>query len=341
MYPLIRSLLFTLPPEFSHHFSLYALNKLQELHLTRWLFGNTPQLPRTVMGLNFPNPLGLAAGFDKNAKYIDGLGALGVGFIEVGTVTPQAQSGNPPPRLFRLPQAQAIINRLGFNNQGVVRVLRNLQQAKNFQGILGINIGKNADTPLELAISDYLAAFFSVYPFADYVTINLSSPNTEKLRNLQHGPELNNLLNALKQAQEQLANKYNKYVPLVVKIAPDLTSQEVSELAQQLLNHRLEGVIATNTTTSREPVKHLRYSREAGGLSGAPLFSASTEVIKQLNAVLQGRIPIIASGGIMSAANAQAKIQAGAQLLQIYTGLIYRGPTLIKEIMEVLRNSSS
>lgn len=338
MYSLIRPLLFTLPPEKAHHLTLYLLKTLHQWKWTPWLFGETPHLPCTVMGLNFPNPVGLAAGLDKNAQYIDCLGSLGVGFIEVGTVTPLAQAGNPSPRLFRLPPAQALINRMGFNNQGVIRVLRNRQEAKDFKGILGINVGKNAHTPIELAISDYLAGFFSVYPYTDYVTVNISSPNTENLRQLQHGNELDHLLNALKQAQEQLANKHNKYVPLVIKIAPDLTTQEIKEIAQQLLTHKIDGVIATNTTLSREGVKHLRYSCETGGLSGAPLWNASTEVVKQLKTLLQDQIPIIASGGIMSGGDAQKKFQAGACLVQVYTGLIYQGPAVIKEILSLLKS---
>ena len=338
MYSLIRPLLFTLPPEKAHYLTLYLLNTLYELKLTPLLFGGNQDLPCTVMGLRFPNPVGLAAGLDKNAQYIDCLSSLGIGFIEVGTVTPLAQAGNPKPRLFRLPKAQALINRMGFNNQGVVRVIRHIQEAKHFKGILGINIGKNAQTPMELAISDYLAGLFSVYPYADYITVNISSPNTEKLRQLQHGLELDNLLSALKQAQEQLANKHNKYVPLVVKIAPDLNIQEIKDLAQQLLTHKIDGVIATNTTTSREGVKHLRYSTEQGGLSGAPLWHTSTEVVKQLKVTLQDRVPIIAAGGIMNGTDAQKKFQAGACLVQIYTGLIYQGPALIKEILSILKN---
>jgi dihydroorotate dehydrogenase len=285
------------------------------------------------MGLNFPNPVGLAAGMDKNAEYIDSLAALGFGFIEVGTVTPRPQSGNPKPRLFRLPRAGAVINRMGFNNQGVDQLVKNIQQA-SFGGLIGINIGKNFDTPLEKAVDDYLVCLHKVYAVADYVTVNISSPNTPGLRQLQLGEELERLLSALKNAQLQLAKVHKKYVPLVVKIAPDLSDAELVAIANQLLASQIDGVIATNTTLSRVGVENQPSANEMGGLSGAPLLGRATQVVQQLSATLQGQIPIIAAGGVMSGADAQEKIKAGASLVQIYTGLIYRGPMLVKEIID-------
>jgi len=338
MYSFIRPLLFTLSPETAHRFTLKSLRLLHRLNLTHWTFGETILAPRTVMGLTFPNPVGLAAGLDKNAEYLDCLGSLGFGFIEVGTVTPKPQSGNPLPRLFRLPSASALINRLGFNNQGMNRVILHLQeQRQHFPGILGINIGKNAVTTPELTVSDYLVGFFNLYPHADYIAINISSPNTEQLRQWQHGEQLDILLSSLKQAQEQLANQHNKYVPLVVKIAPDLTAEEVTALAHQLLTHKIDGVIATNTTVSRESVNTLPQGNETGGLSGAPLTKVATQVVRQLQAVLQNQIPIIASGGVMSVTDAQNKLNAGASLVQVYTGLIYSGPDLVREIVETIK----
>jgi len=339
IYSLMRPLLFRLLPETAHRFTLQTLNALNRLKLTKLIFGKIPHAPCTVMGLNFPNPVGLAAGMDKNAESIDSLAALGFGFIEVGTVTPRPQPGNPPPRLFRLPTALALINRMGFNNQGVERLLENIQKAR-FGGILGINIGKNFDTPLENAVDDYLVGLHKVYAFADYVAVNISSPNTPGLRQLQQGDELDRLLNTLKQAQRQLANQHDKYVPLAVKIAPDLNEEELAVIANQLLAYEIDGVIATNTTLSRAGVENLPYANETGGLSGAPLSARSTKVVQQLSATLQGKIPIIAAGGVMSAADAEEKLQAGARLVQIYTGLIYRGPALVKEIIDILNSPS-
>jgi dihydroorotate dehydrogenase len=332
MYSLLRPLFFRLPPETAHHLTLQTLKILERLKLTHLFFGQIPAKPCTVMGLTFPNPVGLAAGLDKNAECLDGFAALGFGFIEVGTVTPRPQPGNPPPRLFRLPQAEALINRMGFNNQGVEQLLGNIQKA-HFGGILGINLGKNIDTPLEHALDDYLSGLHKVYAYADYVAINLSSPNTPGLRQLQQGEELESLLNALKQAQQQLAIQHRKYVPLVIKIAPDLTPAELSMMAKKFLAYRIDGVIATNTTLSRVGVENLPHANEKGGLSGAPLAKQATQIVRQLNDTLQGQIPIIASGGIMSAADAQDKMEAGASLVQIYTGLIYKGPALLREIV--------
>jgi len=282
------------------------------------------------MGLNFPNPVGLAAGMDKDGEYIECLATLGFGFIEVGTVTPRPQAGNPYPRLFRLPKNQAIINRMGFNNKGVDNLVTNIKKV-NFEGILGVNIGKNADTPLENAVDDYLVCLHKVYLHADYVAINLSSPNTPELRKLQHGDELEKLLSALKQAQQQLTDQHGKYVPIVVKIAPDMTMSELDKMADILLSYDVDGVVGTNTTTSRQGLKNVDYADETGGLSGAPLSDSATDIIKHLYIKLQDKIPIIAVGGVMSALDAQEKRLAGASLVQIYTGLIYRGPSLVKE----------
>jgi dihydroorotate dehydrogenase len=290
-----------------------------------------PSAPCTIMGLNFPNPVGLAAGMDKNGEYIDSLAALGFGFIEVGTVTPRPQPGNPLPRLFRLPKAQALINRMGFNNKGVDELVKNVKKT-HFSGILGINIGKNFDTPLEKAADDYLICLHKVYAVADYVTVNISSPNTPGLRQLQQEDELARLLKTLKQAQQQLTKEHNKYVPLVVKIAPDLSEVELTSIANKLLEYNIDGVIATNTTLSRIGVEKFPHANEKGGLSGAPLLAPTTKIVQYLNVTLQNKIPIIAAGGVMSAANAVEKFTAGASLVQIYTGLIYKGPTLVKEI---------
>ncbi|ALG69450.1 quinone-dependent dihydroorotate dehydrogenase [Beggiatoa leptomitoformis] len=331
-YPLYRPVLFSLPPETAHHFTLSVLQRLSTLKLSSLLFPTLPAKPCQVMGLNFPNPVGLAAGLDKNGEYIDGLASLGFGFVEIGTITPRPQAGNPQPRLFRLPQARALINRLGFNNAGVDALIANVEKAK-FTGILGINIGKNATTPLENAVDDYLFCLRKVYAYADYVTVNISSPNTANLRQLQHGDELDRLLSTLKQAQRELADSQQKYVPLVVKIAPDLTREELQTIAEKLLYHQIDGVIATNTTLARQTVEDLPYASEAGGLSGQPLTQRATAVVADLYPILQDKIPIIAVGGIMSAEDAQAKFQAGAKLVQLYTGLIYEGAGLVQAVV--------
>ena len=333
IYPLLRPLLFGLDPETAHHATLDALKTAHNLGL---LCAKHPTVtPRTVMGLTFPNPLGLAAGLDKNGAYIDALGALGFGFIEIGTVTPQPQPGNPKPRMFRLPEAQGIINRMGFNNLGVDALIENVKRSK-FKGILGINIGKNFDTPIEKAASDYLIGLRKVYTHASYVAINISSPNTKNLRQLQGGDELDSLLEQLKAEQENLAELHGKYVPLAVKIAPDLDQEQVQQIAALLIRHRIDGVIATNTTLSREGVENLPHGSEAGGLSGAPVREKSTAVIRQLAAALNGALPIIGVGGILSGADAVEKIQAGATLVQIYSGMIYRGPDLVGEVITAL-----
>ncbi len=293
--------------------------------------------PRDVMGLTFSNPVGLAAGLDKNGDCIDGLAALGFGFIEIGTITPLPQSGNPKPRLFRLPEANAIINRMGFNNDGVDKLIANVKRAK-YQGILGINIGKNAVTPIENAADDYLTCLRKVYPYASYITVNISSPNTKNLRQLQDEEALTRLLSALKGEQQKLADAHGKYVPIALKIAPDMESDQLKQIAALLMQHQIDAVIATNTTVSRVGVEGMPHGEEAGGLSGAPVREKSTEVIRQLSVELQGALPIIGAGGILNGADAAEKINAGASLVQFYSGMIYRGPALIGEACAAIQN---
>jgi len=336
MYRLFRPALFRLDPEIAHHLTLAGLNAAYSLGLSRIVSPRPPDDPRTVMGLNFPNPVGLAAGLDKNGDCIDGLAALGFGFIEIGTVTPLPQPGNPKPRLFRLPQANAIINRMGFNNHGVNKLIENVRHAK-YQGILGINIGKNAATPIEKAADDYLICVRKVYAFASYIIVNISSPNTRNLRQLQDEDALNDLLIQLKAEQQKLADTHGKYVPIALKIAPDLETEQIVQIARLLMQHRIDGVIATNTTLSREGVANLPHGTETGGLSGSPVRDKSTAVIRQLAAELKGALPIIGVGGILSGADAAEKITAGASLVQIYSGLVYRGPALISEACAAIR----
>jgi dihydroorotate dehydrogenase len=335
MFTLLRPALFQLDPETAHHLTLTTLKAAQNLGLTG-LVAHPASDPRTVMGLTFPNPVGLAAGLDKNGDCIDGLAALGFGFIEIGTVTPLPQPGNPKPRLFRLPEASAIINRMGFNNDGVDRLIENVRRAQ-YRGILGINIGKNAVTPIENAADDYLICLRKVYGHASYVTVNISSPNTKNLRQLQDEDALNSLLAQLKAAQQKLADQHGRYVPIALKIAPDMEGEQVAQIARLLIKHRIDGVIATNTTLSREGVAHLPHGAESGGLSGAPVRDKSTAVIRQLAAELQGALPIIGVGGILHGADAAEKIAAGASLVQVYSGLIYRGPALVRECCAALR----
>ncbi|MFZ5522988.1 MAG: quinone-dependent dihydroorotate dehydrogenase [Pseudomonadota bacterium] len=338
MYSLIRPALFALDAETAHHLTLGSLRILLATGLSKLLASPPADDPRSVMGLTFPNPVGLAAGLDKNGACIDGLAALGFGFIEIGTVTPLPQPGNPRPRLFRLPQANAIINRMGFNNDGVDKLIENVKRAK-YQGILGINIGKNADTPIEKAADDYLIGLRKVYQHASYVAINISSPNTKNLRQLQGGDELDALLAQLKTEQQRLADTHGKYVPLTVKIAPDLDNEQIRQIAALLIKYRIDGVIATNTTLSREDVENLPHGAEPGGLSGAPLRERSTAVIRQLAAELQGALPIIGVGGILKGSDALEKMQAGASLVQIYSGMIYRGWELVTECAEAIRGT--
>jgi len=339
LYSLARPLLFSMDPESAHHLTLPLLKKAVSLGVGKLIAHPLPD-PRQVMGVTFPNPVGLAAGLDKDGAYIDALAALGFGSIEIGTVTPRAQTGNPKPRMFRLPQAQAIINRMGFNNGGVDAFILNVQNSQFYQdrgGVLGLNIGKNADTPLERAAEDYLYCLEKVYPYATYVTVNISSPNTKNLRQLQGGDELDDLLAQLKHAQLRLADKHKRYVPLALKIAPDIDAEQISVIANKLLQHKIDGVIATNTTLTRETVVGLNHADEAGGLSGAPVFKLSNEVIRGLKSELGNAIPIIGVGGILSGHDAQEKMMAGAELVQIYSGLIYQGPRLIGDCANALR----
>ena len=335
IYSLVRPLLFTLEAETAHHFTLAALRALDGLGLAPAAAPAPLSCARSVMGISFPNPVGLAAGLDKNGEYIDALSRLGFGFIEVGTVTPRPQPGNPRPRLYRLPAAGALINRLGFNNDGVDRLVENVRRAR-YRGVLGINIGKNADTPIERAAEDYLACLRKVYPLAAYVTVNISSPNTRDLRQLQGSAELDALLAALKAEQRRLADAHGKHVPLAVKIAPDLDAEQIETIAGLLRRHRVEGAIAANTTTARDSVAGMTHATEAGGLSGAPVAQLSTRVVRELSRALRGEIPVIGVGGIMSGADAREKVGAGASLVQLYTGLVFRGPGLVRECISAL-----
>ncbi|MDO6461996.1 quinone-dependent dihydroorotate dehydrogenase [Granulosicoccaceae sp. 1_MG-2023] len=335
LYSLARHVLFRMDAEKAHHTALKLLQKTYGSPLGALIKPRVADNPVSVMGLEFSNPVGLSAGLDKDGDYLAGLGALGFGFIEIGTVTPRPQPGNPQPRLFRLPEAGGIINRMGFNNLGVDHLVEQVRQ-RRYEGVLGINIGKNKDTPNEQANDDYLHCLEKVYPYADYVTVNISSPNTPGLRELQHGAMLDELFAALKQSQEGLCRLHGKYVPIAVKIAPDMEDTQIDEFAQAVLHHGIDGVIATNTTMSRDGVTQLPHGKETGGLSGRPLTSKSTLVISRLGTTLAGKTPIIGVGGIFSAADAQAKIDAGASLVQIYTGFIYQGPKLIRDIASQL-----
>ena len=332
LYSLARPLLFTLAPERAHELTLSMLDKAYKLGFMHQKVANKPV---TCMGIEFPNPVGLAAGLDKNGAHIDALAALGFGFIEIGTITPRPQAGNPQPRLFRIPEAKAIINRMGFNNDGVDKLVENVKASK-FKGILGINIGKNADTPVEDAVSDYLICLEKVYNYASYITVNISSPNTKNLRSLQSGDALTELLQTLKDRQLKLAEQYNHYVPLVLKVAPDLTIEDINFISTQLLKFKIDGLIVTNTTLVREGVENLPNGNEAGGLSGAPVFEKSTECLRQFSKILVGRMPLIGVGGIVSGDQAVIKQQAGASLIQVYSGLIYTGPTLVKDCVDAM-----
>lgn len=332
LYDLARPLLFSLDAESAHELSLRALALSgRVLPAGKPLAGTAIE----CMGLRFPNRIGLAAGLDKNGEAIDGLARMGFGFLEIGTITPRPQPGNPRPRIFRLPQARAIINRMGFNNHGVDALLAHVRAAK-YRGIVGINIGKNFDTPIERAVDDYLACLDKVYGLASYVTVNISSPNTSNLRQLQGESELDALLGALRAAQLRLADTHGRYVPLALKIAPDLDEAQVLNIAHALRRHRIDAAIATNTTIAREAVHHLPHGTESGGLSGAPVFDASTAVLRQLVSALGGELPVIAAGGVMDGAGARAKIAAGAALVQLYSGLIYRGPALVRDCVAAL-----
>ena len=340
LYTLARPLLFTLPAETAHNLTLPALRRAAEKGMTS-IFQKPAPDPRVVMGITFPNPVGLAAGLDKDGAYIDGLAALGFGSIEIGTVTPRAQAGNPKPRMFRIPAAQGIINRMGFNNGGVDAFVANVQASRFYQekqGVLGLNIGKNADTPIERAADDYLHCLRKVYPYASYVTVNISSPNTKNLRQLQGASELDALLSQLKAEQTRLADEHDRYVPLTLKIAPDIDAEQIKDIAGALMRHKIDGVIATNTTLNRRDVERHRHGRETGGVSGAPVFDLSNIVIRALKKELGDALPIIGVGGILSGADAREKIACGAQLVQLYSGLIYRGPSLVRECAAALKH---
>ncbi len=335
MYSYLKKFLFQLNPETAHHVTLRSLSWAHRAGLTRF-FPAPIAAPRVVMGLTFTNPVGLAAGLDKNGDYIDALAALGFGFIEVGTVTPKPQPGNPPPRMFRLVKEEGIINRLGFNNKGCDYLVERLRRIK-YRGVLGVNIGKNATTPLAAAAADYLYCLQRVWPYASYVTINISSPNTQNLRDLQHGDALRSLLKTLKAEQKNIADQHQKYVPLALKLSPDLTREQVREISDIMLEENIDAVIATNTTLGRAGLNTIDAALD-GGLSGKPLFAPATEMLRELALNLQDRIPIIAAGGIMNVDDAREKIAAGAVLVQLYSGLIYHGPNLVREVADGLQS---
>ncbi|MBJ7573722.1 quinone-dependent dihydroorotate dehydrogenase [Luteimonas sp. MC1828] len=337
MYGLARPFLFALEPERAHRLGLASMEALHRVRLQRLLGARPRPFPTRAFGLDFPNPVGLAAGLDKNGEHIDALLALGFGFVEIGTVTPRAQPGNQAPRMFRLPQYRALINRLGFNNNGVDALVRNVERARRQGGLLGINIGKNKDTPNESAVTDYLHCLERVYPLADYVTVNISSPNTAGLRELQEEQALRRLVGELREAQERLASRHGRRVPLLVKVAPDLSDEDIDAAARVLGDLSVDGVIATNTTVSRIAVQGHRHAAQAGGLSGEPLMNKSTAVLRMLRTRLPDGIPLIGVGGVMSGADAAKKTAAGATLVQLYTGLVYRGPRLIGECVEAIR----
>ena len=338
-YALTRPILFKMDPEHAHELTLEALARTQNTVLDRLYRQPFVSDPVTLAGLQFPNRVGLAAGLDKNARGIDALGAMGCGFVDVGTVTPKAQPGNPKPRMFRLPEAQGLINRLGFNNEGLDAFVANVRKAhfRQQDRLLGLNIGKNAATPIEQATDDYLIALAGVYPHADYVTVNISSPNTKNLRALQSDEALDGLLGALKTRQAELAQEHGRHVPMFLKIAPDLDETQVGVIAATLKKHGMEGVIATNTTLARDAVTGLQHAEETGGLSGAPVFESSNRVIAQLRAHLGTGFPIIGVGGILSGHDAIEKIRAGADVVQLYSGLIYKGPELVTEVASALQ----
>ncbi|HEY9049952.1 MAG TPA: quinone-dependent dihydroorotate dehydrogenase [Gammaproteobacteria bacterium] len=338
---MMRKFLFDMEPEKAHEIAMHGMNLVHRLHLNKKVFGEKVQQPVKVMGINFPNAVGLAAGLDKNGDYYEALADCGFGFVEIGTVTPRPQPGNPKPRLFRLPEAEAIINRMGFNNKGVDYLLDRVKQS-SYKGVLGINIGKNFDTPVERAVDDYVHCLHKVYAYADYVTVNISSPNTPGLRDLQFGDALKQLLTALKDEQARQSDLWSRYVPIAIKIAPDMDDEAIEKLTDTFAAHKVDAIIATNTTFSREGVEGLPYADEQGGLSGRPVKNKSDHVLQVMAAHLQGEIPVIAVGGIFSGKDAVHKMHLGASLVQVYTGFVYRGPELIREIAQSLvRNASS
>ena len=337
MYSLVRPFLFSLEAERAHGVTLGALERLHGMGLGGLVAKPPAPLVTKLLGLVFPNPVGLAAGLDKNGEHVDALLGLGFGFVEVGTVTPRPQAGNPQPRLFRLPRHRALINRMGFNNDGVDALVRNVSRASRKGGLLGINIGRNKDTPNEFAEGDYLFCLERVYPLADYITVNISSPNTAGLRELQEEQALRRLVGTLRDAQERLGALHGKRVPMLVKIAPDLTDDDVEAAGRVLGDLQVDGVVATNTTVSRIAVQDDPLARETGGLSGAPLMEKSTAVLRMLRSRLPESIPLIGVGGIFSGADAAKKMAAGANLVQLYTGLVYRGPELVGECVDAMR----
>lgn len=330
IYNVLKKILFSLDPEYAHHWALRGMKIAHKTRTSRYLAAAVSK-PRTVMGLEFKNPVGLAAGFDKSADYVDALAALGFGFIEVGTLTPRPQKGNPIPRLFRLPEQQAIINRMGFNNKGVEHAVRKLEKIK-YRGVLGINLGKNADTPLDKAVDDYLIGMRALHRFASYFTINVSSPNTSGLRDLLQKDLLQSLLLPLKAEQAVIHQRDKKYIPLVVKVSPDMSDEQIEEASEVFINEKIDGVIATNTTISRDGVLYSPLAAEKGGLSGMPLCPRSTHVIHLLHKSLKNKIPVIGSGGVMDEESAKDKIDAGVSLLQVYTGFIYHGPQIVSRL---------
>jgi dihydroorotate dehydrogenase len=338
-YPLLRSWLFSLDPEQAHNLTMSNLDRAERWGLLRHLIDQPALDPRTLCGITFPNPVGLAAGLDKDGRHIDALGTLGFGFLEIGTVTPKPQPGNPKPRMFRLPQAQALINRMGFNNDGVDACVKRVRNSAYWQngGIVGLNIGKNASTPIENAASDYVTAMEAVYEVASYITVNISSPNTQNLRALQGEDMLRSLLQSLHIAREALSDRFGVRKPLFLKIAPDLEQNDIKLIADLLVEFKIDAIIATNTTIARDAVQELEFCKEAGGLSGAPVRQVSTEVVRSLKEYLGDAIPIVGVGGIMTSKDAQEKLAAGASLVQIYSGLIYRGPKLISECAAALK----
>lgn len=334
-YDLARRFMFTRDAEWAHEFALNNLRRFAHTPLSAAWSQTVPNKPVNFLGLEFKNPVGLAAGLDKNAECIDAFSQMGFGFVEVGTVTPRPQAGNDKPRIFRLPQSNAIINRMGFNNKGVDNLVNNVKAAK-YDGILGINIGKNKDTPNEQGKDDYIQCMRKVFEYASYITVNISSPNTPGLRDLQYGEALDDLLQSLKNEQLDLAAKHNKHVPMLVKIAPDLDAVQISQVSDSLINNKIDGVIATNTTLERAAVQGQQYADEAGGLSGQPVRARSTHVVSEIKRLTEGKLPIIGVGGIDDAESAKEKFVAGADLVQVYTGFIYKGPELVKTILKGL-----